>query len=170
MILDLLSNSNLYRGLPAGLVTALDFLQGTDLTKLPIGKTVIDGERLFALVHEYEPKPAGELKFEAHRRYWDVQFVVSGTERMGWNARSRMTVSEAHDAERDVAFFQGTGSFFDVPAGTFTIFSPSDVHMPGVQQESADARRESIPAVNLVRKVVVKVDVGPPLSGDSWDD
>jgi biofilm protein TabA len=170
MILDLLSNTNLYRGLPAGLVAALDFLQGTDLTKLPIGKTAIDGERLFALVHEYEPKTAGELKFEAHRRYWDVQFVVSGTERMGWNARSRMTVSEAHDAELDVAFFQGTGSFFDVPAGTFAIFSPSDVHMPGVRPELNVCGGESGQAGGLVRKVVVKVEVGPPHSGDSWDD
>jgi biofilm protein TabA len=170
MIVDLLSNAPLYRGLPARLVTALEFLEKTDLAALPLGKTIVDGERLFALVHEYEPKPAAELKFEAHRRYWDVQFVVSGAERMGWNARRRMTVSEPHDGERDVAFFQGTASFFDVPAGTFAIFSPSDVHMPGVCGELAGAGGKSPSASGLVRKVVVKVEVGQPDAGDSWDD
>jgi biofilm protein TabA len=154
MILDLLQNAYLYRGLPAGLVAALDFLQQTDLAALPIGKTVLDGERLFALVHEYDPKAADELKFEAHQRYWDVQYVVSGTERMGWNTRSRMALSEEHDPDRDVAFFIGNGDFFLVPAGTFAIFSPSDVHMPGVQIEA-----NQLPG-GLVRKIVVKVDVG----------
>ena len=170
MIVDLLSNARLYRGLPVRLVAALEFLEKTDLAALPIGKTVVDGEQLFALVHEYEPKPASELKFEAHHRYWDVQYVVSGAERMGWNARSRMTLSEPHDSERDVAFFHGIGSFFDVPAGTFAIFSPSDVHMPGVSCEPAGAGGNSPSASGLVRKVVVKVDVGLPDAGDSWDD
>jgi biofilm protein TabA len=153
MILDLLANAHLYRGLPARLVAALDFLQATDLAGLPLGKTVIDGERLFALTQEYQPKPASVLKYEAHQRYWDVQYVVSGVERMGWNTLGRMTVSEPYVAEQDVAFFTGGGDLFYVPAGTFTVFNPHDVHMPGVAVEGAS------PDQPLVRKVVVKVEV-----------
>ena len=136
MILDVLTNAPLYRGLPARLVAALDWLQRTDLLALPLGKTVLDGERLFALVQEYTPKSQSVGKFEAHRRYWDVQHVARGVERMGWNTLARMTVSDPHSDERDVAFFQGTGSFFHVPAGTFAIFGPHDVHMPGVAWKS----------------------------------
>src|SRR5262245_6851492 len=106
MILDVLSNASLYRGLPARLVAALDWLQTTDLAALPLGKTVLEGDKLFALVQEYTPKPQDVGKFEAHRRYWDVQYVAQGTERMGWNTLARMTVSEPHSDERDVAFFQ----------------------------------------------------------------
>ena len=151
MILDLLSNASLYGGLPAGIVKALDFLQATDLEALPLGKTVIDGERLFALVQDYTPKPPSVGKFEAHRRYWDVQYVARGVERMGWNTLSRMTVSEEYADERDVGFFTGSGNWFYVPAGMFAIFGPSDVHMPGVSVEGCSA----VP----VRKVVVKVEL-----------
>jgi YhcH/YjgK/YiaL family protein len=151
MILDTLSNASFYRGLPAGLVAALDFLQATDLAALPLGKTVIDGERLYALVQEYSPKPAEMGKFEAHRRYWDVQYVARGVERIGYSHLARMTVSEPHSEERDVAFFTGPGDWLYVPAGTFAIFGPSDVHMPGV---AVDAVAES-----LVSKIVVKVDL-----------
>lgn len=151
MILDLLANASLYRGLSARLVAALEFLEATDLVALPLGKTVIDGERLFALVQEYQPKPASVLKYEAHRRYWDVQYVVSGLERMGWNTLSRMTVNQPHDVERDVAFFTGSGDTFLVAAGTFTIFGPHDVHMPGIEPGGV--------AASTVRKIVVKVDV-----------
>jgi len=149
MILDVLENADVYRGLPPGLVAALKFLRSADLAGLPIGKAAIDGERLFALVQEYTPKPAEMLKYEAHRRYWDVQYVVRGVERMGWNTLARMTVSEPYDAERDVSFFRGAGNLVRVPAGTFAIFGPSDVHMPGVEVEGEPA--------GVVRKVVVKV-------------
>lgn len=149
MILDKLENADLYRGLDPRIAAAVAWLKGTDLTALPLGKTVIDGEHLFALVQEYTPKQADVLKYEAHRRYWDVQVVVRGTERMGWANLTEMTVSEPHDAERDVAFFRGEGQFVLVPAGYFTIFSPQDVHMPGVAAEPLGA----------VRKVVVKVEV-----------
>ena len=151
MILDLLVNASLYRGLPGRLVAALHFLETTDLAALPLGKTVIDGERLFALVQEYEPKPVSALKYEAHRRYWDVQYVVSGLERMGWNTLDRMTVTQPHDVGRDVAFFTGSGDTFLVPAGTFAIFGPHDVHMPGIAPDSGP--------VATIRKIVVKVDL-----------
>lgn len=154
MILDQLANAVLYRSLPAPLVAALDFLRQTDLAALPLGKTGIDGEHLFALVQEYTPKPAAAGKFEAHRRYWDVQYVASGVERIGWNTLSRMTLSEPHSGERDVAFFTGAGDFFYVPAGTFAIFGPSDVHLPGVSADE-HASAEQLP----VRKVVVKVEL-----------
>jgi len=149
MILDKLSNADLYRGIHPRIAAAFHWLKNTDLATLPLGKTVIDGEHRFALAQEYTPKEPALLKYEAHRRYWDVQVVVSGSERMGWAHLSQMTVSEPHDYERDVAFYRGTGQFVLVPAGYFTIFSPQDVHMPGVAAEP----------LGLVRKVVVKVEV-----------
>ena len=149
MILDKLTNADQYRGIHPRIAAALDWLTKTDLAALPLGKTVIDGERLFALTQEYTPKRPELLKYEAHRRYWDVQVVVSGSERMGWANLSDMTVSEPHDSERDVAFYRGAGQLVLVPAGYFTIFSPQDVHMPGVAAEPLAA----------VRKVVVKVEI-----------
>ena len=147
MITDCLANADLYRSLHPRLAAAFDWLRSTDLGRLPLGKTVIDGERLFALIQEYTPKPPELGKFEAHRRYWDVQYVARGVERMGWANLSEMAVSEPYSAERDVAFFTGRGSFIRVPAGSFAIFGPQDVHMPGVLAE------EEV----LVRKIVLKV-------------
>jgi YhcH/YjgK/YiaL family protein len=150
MILDKLENSAPYKNLHPRIAAAIDWLQKANLAGLPLGKTVIDGEHLFALTQEYTPKEPELLKFEAHRRYWDVQVVVAGVEWMGWANLSQVTVSEPHDTERDVAFFRGQGQFVLVPAGYFTIFAPHDVHMPGVAVEP----------LSLVRKVVVKVEVG----------
>jgi len=150
VILDRLSQAHLYRGIHPLLAAALDWLKDADLTGLPLGKTVIDGERLFALVQEYEPRPPEQLKFEAHRRYWDVQVVAAGQERMGWAPLADLEVSESYDEGRDVAFYRGSGQFVLVPQRSFTVFAPSDAHMPGVVADGAE----------LVRKIVVKAAIG----------
>jgi YhcH/YjgK/YiaL family protein len=149
MILDRLDNADLYRGIHPRIASALHWLRSADVTALPLGKTVIDGQRLFALVQQYTPRPPAELKYEAHQRYWDVQFVARGAEQMGWAPRSQMTVIEPYDKERDVAFFRGQAQFVHVSAGSFAIFAPSDVHMPGVAAEP----------LAPVWKVVLKVEV-----------
>jgi len=150
MVIDRLANAALYRGLQPGLAAAFDWLRTTDLAGLPEGKTVIDGDALFAIVAEYTPKEPSRCIVEAHRAYWDVQYVARGEERMGWISLAEAIESVPYDAERDVTFFDDHGtSFVRVPAGSFTIFGPQDVHMPGVAP--ADG------AAGTVRKIVVKV-------------
>jgi biofilm protein TabA len=156
MILDHLSHAKLYFGLGPRFAKAFQFLSSTDLLNLTLGKHEIEGEKIFALVQEYIPKPRAVGKFEAHERYWDIQYVAQGQERMGWSPRPALTVTEPHDAKRDIAFFAsdpalGLGEFFLLEAGFFTVFSPHDAHMPGVAPESRTAE--------LVRKVVIKVDL-----------
>jgi biofilm protein TabA len=151
MITDLLSNADVYRNLHPRLAAGLAWLRTTDLASLPLGKAVIDGEHLFALIQEYTPKGPELGKLEAHRRYWDIQYVASGEERMGWVNLGEVTVSEPYNPEREVGFFTGKCNFIRVPAGSFTIFSPQDVHMPGVAPEDAKA-------LGIVRKIVVKVE------------
>ncbi|WP_254512177.1 YhcH/YjgK/YiaL family protein [Anatilimnocola floriformis] len=169
MILDHLSRAELYFGLGPRFQKAFEFLRSTDLLKLTLGKHEIEGDKVFALVQDYTPKSRMLGKFEAHERYWDVQFVARGAERMGWAARPRMTVSEAYDPAREVMFFasspySGIGDMFLVAEGFFTVFGPQDAHMPGVsiaENPECDSPFSSYlggPANLSVRKVVVKVD------------
>ena len=50
MVTDSLQNLEQYRGLHKNMDTVIDFLKKCDLTALPDGKTVIDGERVFVNV------------------------------------------------------------------------------------------------------------------------
>lgn len=149
MIVDRVSNMDFYRGLQPGFVRALEFLRDTDLLTIPVGRHDLDGDRLFALVQDYNTKPVEECRWEAHRRYCDVQFLARGTERIGVANIERMRIEQPYDSDRDVAFFTGVGDFLLLNAGTFAIFAPQDVHMPCVHAESSEP----------VRKIVVKVDL-----------
>lgn len=148
MIVDRITNIQLYRGLPQRLVRALEFLRDTDLAALPLGRHDLDGDQLFALVQDYSTRPAEQCKWEAHRRYCDVQFVARGVERIGVVNIEQMKVEQAYDADKDVAFFSGDGDFITVRAGMFAIFAPADVHKPCV----------SLAAAEPVRKIVIKAE------------
>jgi len=148
MIIDRLDNAGTYTGLDNGIAAALNFLQTTDLEKAAEGRHDINGDSVYALVMEYTTKPASEGVWEAHRRYIDVQYVVSGVERMGYANLDALT-AEPYNEEEDYLFLKGSGDFVLMPAGTFLILWPQDAHIPAT---AVDQPRP-------VRKVVIKVQL-----------
>ena len=149
VILDRLSNAELYRNMSPRLWQGLEFLRSAPLLELDVGRVEIDGDRLYANVQEYTTKLAAECQYEAHRKYCDIQVVATGSERIGWAHLAQMQESVVYSADKDVAFFAGQGDLFTLVPGVFAIFYPHDVHMPCVQAAA--------PAV--VRKIVVKVAI-----------
>ena len=148
MILDRLRFSDRYQALHAGFVQAFDFLKSRDLEKLESGEYEIDGRRVYAILAENEARPAEEAVLEAHREYIDIQYVVSGTDHMGWKHSSLCEdPAGEYDADTDVVFFRDQPEIWvAVPAGAFTVFFPEDAHAPLVGE-------------GPIRKVVVKVAV-----------
>jgi YhcH/YjgK/YiaL family protein len=150
MIIDTLDNANVYESLGPRFVQAFEYLRSCRPATDATGSHALDGDNLFVNVDEYTTKPLDQGRWEAHRRYADIQYVVTGSERMGHAAIDDLTLEKAYDAETDVAFFTGGGGvMLRVPAGTFTVFMPEDGHMPCIIDDAATP----------VRKVVVKVRV-----------
>ena len=149
MIADRLDRAAQYAGLPKRIRTALEWLRATDLAALPVGRIDLEGDKLFALVQEYDTKPMSEGLWEAHRSYIDVQYVVRGVERMGYTPVETITVTKPYDADKDYLNGTGPGAFIEAPAGMVFVLWPGDAHMPGMRVDGP------VP----VRKIVLKVAV-----------
>jgi biofilm protein TabA len=148
MIIDRLENAGTYAAVDTGIAAALNFLQTTDLEKAAEGRHDIDGDAVYALVMDYSTKPESEGVWEAHRRYIDVQYVVSGVERMGFNNLDALAAGP-YNEDDDYLLLKGSGDFVLMPAGTFMILWPQDAHIPSIAVDQ--------PAP--VRKIVIKVQV-----------
>jgi biofilm protein TabA len=150
MILDSLARAAAYRALGPRIAAGLDYLAAFD-PDTPIGRHLIDGEDLFAMVQEYETAPATEKRFESHLRYIDIQYLVSGRERMLHAPADTLEVATPYNDEKDVAFYTdpAASSSLLVLPGQFALFYPADGHKPGCMAGGREA----------VRKVVVKVRV-----------
>lgn len=128
---------------------AFAFLKNTDLKALGVGRHVIDGTNVYAIVSEAPTKDYDKTAFESHRKYIDLQYVITGEENMAKAPLSSVAVSKAYDETADIAFYTGEGKIYTVPAGTFQLFFPSDAHRPNIT-----------PGGNkVVKKIVVKISV-----------
>lgn len=133
-----------------GFRKAIDFLKRTDLPDLPDGRTEIVDDRVFALVQRYETLPPGTPKFEYHRKYIDIQVIVTGVEIICWTFADRMEVTEPFDEGKDICFGKAAAwTPVRLEAGQLAVFWPSDAHAP--------KQYAGTPAA--VMKIVVKVSV-----------
>ena len=131
---------------------AIDFLQRPDIHGLADGRVEIDGQHLFALVQRYETIMADIPRFEYHRKYIDVQYIVSGEEIIGWVPAGRMAVTEAYDIEKDICFGiapKGEITPLYLQTGELAVLYPEDGHAPKLAAGSP----------SRVTKIVVKVAV-----------
>lgn len=148
MILDTIENSHLYEKLSERISKAFTYLKETDLKTLPEGKYPIDGDSIYASVQEYLTKNRSEGQLEGHKKYIDIQYVISGEELMGIAPLSTQKPVDIND-EKDYTFYTGDAGFVNVKEGMFTIFFPTDLHMPCI---SVDQQKK-------VKKVVIKVKI-----------
>lgn len=128
-----------------------EFLRTADLKSLPAGRVDIDGDEIYASVQEYTSLEADTCKFEAHNRYFDIQYVVEGEEQFGYAKRADLTEEAPYDEANDIVFFREPEQAGTVllKAGDCIVVAPEDAHKPRCQAGSACQ----------VKKVVIKVRV-----------
>lgn len=147
MIFDQLKNAHLYFSLGTKITKALQYLAQTNFTNVEPGTYEIDGEDIFAIVQLYNTKPSSSAKWEAHKKYIDIQYIVSGKEKIGFTDSKKVIVLQGYHPGNDVSIYKGEGNFLTAAEGQFVIFFPTDIHMPQL-------------ALNIpheVKKVVIKV-------------
>ncbi len=150
MIYDHIANAARYRALHPLIARGLDYLAALNPADFAPGKVEIEGEALYAAAAEYQSKLRETAKWESHRRYADIQFIVEGEEQIAHAPISSLIPKGDYDEAKDRTLYADApqqGQLLRYPAGWFAIFFPEDGHMPDL----------AIDAPARVRKVVVKV-------------
>lgn len=131
---------------------AFTFLRGSNLSEWADGTYPVDGEEIYAMVQSFHVESPIDVEFETHRKYIDIQYVISGhLELMTAHREDLIPVSD-YDPKNDVVFYQRTDKYTAVrlQPGQAAILMPEDGHrmvcFPG--KEPVD-----------IRKCVVKVMV-----------
>jgi YhcH/YjgK/YiaL family protein len=148
MIFDNAHNSGLYAGLNERFTRAFEHLRATDFVGVPVGKYEIDGDRIFYSVQEYTTRLETDGKWEAHRRYIDIQYMVSGVERICYAPLQRTEPGEYNEA-KDFLALAAQGDYLTLPSGYFMVFFPEDAHRPNM----------AVAEPMQVKKVVYKIAV-----------
>ena len=136
IIINKLQHAERYFKMHPAFERAFAFLRQKGLAELPTGRHEIDGERLFCMISKGPGRSRSEAKLEAHRKYIDIQYVIDGTDEMGFKPTANCKVVDTeYDADKDIMFFNDQPeSWTEVPAGSFVIFFPQDAHAPLVSK------------------------------------
>jgi YhcH/YjgK/YiaL family protein len=149
MIKDTIDNAEIYYSLSENLKKGFEWIKNSNIELLSDGRYEIDGNNVFASVQTYETKE--DAKYEAHRKYIDIQYMIFGAEKIGIaNLTSCKTVIE-YNAEKDIEFYDivEQDMFVGLKTGEFVVLYPHDAHKPSI----------SFFDKQTVKKVVVKVAI-----------
>lgn len=154
MIYDNIQNCEKYYTLGDKFKTAFDFILKNNLQDMLTGRHDI-AEGIYANVQELEVKLPHLAKFEAHREYIDIQYVILGQERMDFGLLENFNTQIPYDSEKDVEFLQLKdealcANTVNVKAGEFCIFYPQDAHAPMLS--CADK-------LDKIKKVIIKIKI-----------
>lgn len=148
MIVDNLENAQKYYALNPHFEKAFEALLRNDLTELKPGRFEIDGDNVYGVIAKGPGRPKSEGMIETHDKYIDIQFILSGTDTIGWKDRSELTApNTASDTRNDVVFYDDKPSTWtSITPGMFGIYFPNDGHMPMISDGE-------------LHKVIVKVAI-----------
>lgn len=142
--------ARLYNKNPERWDKAFRFLSEQNLAELEKGRYELEGADLFVNIDEYITRNEEDVLFEAHKKYADIQVLISGEEKIGILPLGATAVAIPYDEEKDIMFLTTEGENYRIATpGTFFLFFTEDAHRPTVKSA------ENIP----VRKVVVKVRI-----------
>ena len=148
MIIDSIENVEPYRNWSNSFRDGFDFLLRKDIASLAEGWQSVGTGDIRAAFSHTPGRKRRDAKLESHRKHIDIQFILGGTDRMGWRPRTTChTIHKAYDSATDVEFLEEDPElWFKLKPGMFVIFFPEDAHMPQV-------------CSGMIHKVVVKIPV-----------
>lgn len=148
MIVDTIRTMEKYRGIHKNLDRAISFLKECDLSKLPDGKTVVDGKHIFVNVMEADLREAEGAAYEYHKCYADIQINIDGSE--SWEYTLEGSPEGSFDEASDFGLKNGDATCRGtLGEDRFVLFFPEELHKPSCINGSC----------RHVRKAVVKVEM-----------
>lgn len=129
---------------------AFNWMKTQDLENLAPGKYPIDGDNAYASVTEIVDKPFEDTRWESHRKYIDLQYIIRGQEKIGIApVKSADEITSPYNADKDAANYRIDQA--DIELATpkyFFLFFPENAHRPNIKVND-----------EKVKKLVIKIHV-----------
>ena len=132
MILDKYENKDLYVGIHPKFAKCFEYVEEYMKNPVPAGTYEIEGRDLYVMVQDSETRLEGFL--ETHKKYIDVQVLISGEEMVYCDWGYGLETETPYNEEKDFEFFKDREDKieFVFAGGEFMILFPHDAHKPAM--------------------------------------
>lgn len=150
MINDKIKNIRLYQGIHKNLDAAIDFLSNGGLDGLPLGRTDIKGDVIYAIVLEQTTRLDEDFEMEAHVQYTDIHCPLEGSEVIETAEISTMVPVKPYSAKNDCLFIKGVSmARCRLVPGDFMVCFPTDAHAGCIADEKPMEIKKAILKVKM---------------------
>ncbi len=160
MIVDRMERFGQYSRNVPEIHEVMRFVEKVKKENIPAGKYPL--ENGFVLVQEGMTRPFEEADFEVHRKYIDIQVLVSGTEYVEYADITDLDTKVPFDEEKDLELMEGCGSKIQMKPNMFYILYPADGHKPCCHEKVATNYKKVLAKIRI-DKLIHRVDF--PVSG-----
>ena len=141
MIIYHIDNILVYRELITGLEAGIRALQSRD--KWEPGRYEFEGG--YFMIQEGVTKPMEEGTYEAHRRYVDVQILLSGCEELAWKEYQGLTPVIPYNPDKDQERLAGKREHIMlISEGMFYAAFPQDGHKAVAHTKEPHSYRKAV--------------------------
>ena len=149
MIIDSIKNAKKYYCVHPSFEKAFEALAAID-ESTPNERITVDGDNIFINLGEYVNKNVDECLFESHKKYIDIQYVVTGEEYIDLCDQELLKATDDRLDTDDIAFFENTDKFSraDLTEGIFVVIFPGEAHKPCIAPDGKGVK---------VKKAVAKI-------------
>jgi YhcH/YjgK/YiaL family protein len=124
---------------------AFAFLRDSNLKEIKPGKYPIIGDQVYANVTEAPSHNKEEVKWESHKNYIDLQYIINGKEMIGIADTSKATITKPYTT--DLINYTAEGKYYVSEPDQFFLFFPNNAHRPTIKVDGYD----------VVKKIVIKI-------------
>ncbi len=153
MIQTKVADLNRYVSLNPHFETAFAALAKMAAEPFVTGRHEVDGDNVYIIALDYDTHPVETAKSEAHKKYIDVMWIVSGKEQLGYYPTAdHKNITMAYDESSDclLADIEKDTSYQQFFAGNVVILFPEDGHAPGLDLDGTQHVQKLIAKVRVV--------------------
>ncbi len=144
MIYDTIENLSLYKGMSKNVDAAIRYILNNDLEALPLGKTEIDGDKVFVNVTDAATIPGEKARFEMHQNTIDLQILLEGTE-LFEVAFGETKITSPYNSTTDSCLLDAdTSAAGMLCPGRFILFQAMEPHKPSIKAQGCDKVKKAV--------------------------
>ncbi len=129
---------------------AILFLNETDLTTTPLGRSHEEGTNFYCQTLEYATEDISDVAFEIHEKRLDLHYIVTGQEEIDISSNTDYGKLGSYDEKRDLQLVEIPTAFNKIilQAGDFVLIGMHEPHRTNGFVNQTPSR---------VRKIVLKL-------------
>lgn len=130
---------------------AIEYMKQIDISKVELNKSFAVNEGFYYVVQKYSTKKECDCVLESHKKYVDIQLMVSGEEVMDIVDTARLNEKHKYDYEKDVVVWYPPKRMCrtSLKAGDCIVLYPENAHRGAISID------ESCNVIKIVGKVLI---------------